>query len=555
MSKTVSYTNVHLSYTADLQGLRQAKSDMAAMNRVTKQAQTDTQKYEEHVVKLNRLLHNGKISQEQYNQALNAARTRFQNAEKAAAGYANTLRSVAGVAGMQQLGSAGSAFGLMAGGGPLAIGALATAGTYFAGSEATKAYMDLRSELVRLEVLLGSVKEAENAFNEMRRLAAASPLETKDFTQAAAVLAQYGVESQKLIPTLSRLSDISAGNGEVFGRLALAYGQVVAANRLTGQELRQLINAGFNPLSEISRTTGESMESLKDRMEAGSLSVKEFENAVISATEAGGRFYGLTVRMGEELSGKFAQLRDEFTKLKEAGGEIIAPELYKTITMLKDVLEFTNMAQKVLDVGEIARAINLPGGDRELAFRLHGKEMGTKGGFLDPLTQREMDAAKREHETLVKQLEKQSSLDSIKFFTVTAKSISEGVAGQMDGAMKSAAGIHEQLSKAGKVIAEHSHEITQHNVKQRAAELERIAKLKQQADDVLNTAKPDSAINTELPKAISMATKEGYEYVRNAQQSAQQKQLEEQRRQRQAQEEANKILEQIKNKPAMGIVK
>ena len=96
MTKTVSYTNVHLTYTADLAGLRQAKSDMAAMNRVINQTKTDTQKYEEHVQKLDRLLANGKISQEQYNRALDAAKTKFMGAAQSAKSYASTLSQLGG---------------------------------------------------------------------------------------------------------------------------------------------------------------------------------------------------------------------------------------------------------------------------------------------------------------------------------------------------------------------------------------------------------------------------------------------------------------------------
>jgi len=82
MTKTVSYANVHLTYTADAAGLRQAKADMAAMNRVINQTKTDTQKYEEHVQKLDRLLANGKITQEQYNRGLEAARKKYLETNK-----------------------------------------------------------------------------------------------------------------------------------------------------------------------------------------------------------------------------------------------------------------------------------------------------------------------------------------------------------------------------------------------------------------------------------------------------------------------------------------
>ena len=74
------------------------------------------------------------------------------------------------------------------------------------------------------------------------------------------------------------------GNAERFQRLALAFSQVSAAGKLQGQDLLQMVNAGFNPLQEISKKTGESMLELKERMSDGRISLKEVEEAMKSAT-------------------------------------------------------------------------------------------------------------------------------------------------------------------------------------------------------------------------------------------------------------------------------
>lgn len=553
MSKTVSYTNVHLSYTADLQGLRQAKADMAAMNRVTKQAQTDTQKYEEHVVRLNRLLHNGKINQEQYNQALAAAKTRFQSAEKAAASYASTLKGIASVSGSVGLGAGAGGLGLIASGGPLASAGLTAAGATYAAMSSTKAFMDLRSTLVRLEVLLGDAKRANDMFQEMRALAAVSPLETKDFTEAAAFLLQNSVAAEELMGTLRRLSDVSAGNSEVFGRMAYAYGQVMNMARLTGQENRQLINAGFNPLSEISRTTGESMESLAKRMEAGAISAREVADAFKSATEAGGRFYQMNERMGEELSAKVAQLRDEWTKLKETLGETLAEPAGGLLGFIRTRIQEFQVGVQALQPSELMRAFNRGGGDREFVFRAQGRIQGMKSGFMDPLTQKEISNAEREHKALVAELEKKTASDSIKFFTVTAKAISDGVVGQMDGAMKSAAEINKQVQQAADAMREHSTDIVRNDIKRRAGALEDIKKLEKQ---LLELKPMQGDIRTDLPAAVEYGTREAYRVITDAQKMADDAHLKKLEEQRVLQQKQNDILMEIRDKQkVMGIVK
>lgn len=553
MSKTVSYTNVHLSYTADLQGLRQAKADMAAMNRVTKQAQTDTQKYEEHVVRLNRLLHNGKISQEQYNQALAAAKTRFQSAEKAAASYASTLKGIASVSGSVGLGAGAGGLGLIASGGPLAAAGLTAAGATYAAMSSTKAFMDLRSTLVRLEVIIGDAKRANDMFQEMRALAAVSPLETKDFTEAAAFLLQNSVAAEELMGTLRRLSDVSAGNSEVFGRMAYAYGQVMNMARLTGQENRQLINAGFNPLSEISRTTGESMESLAKRMEAGAISAREVADAFKSATEAGGRFYQMNERMGEELSAKVAQLRDEWTKLKETVGETLAEPAGGLLGFIRTRIQEFQVGVQALQPSELMRAFNQGGGDREFVFRAQGRIQGIKSGFMDPLTQKEIGSAEREHKALVAELEKKTASDSIKFFTVTAKAISDGVVGQMDGAMKSAAEINKQVQQAADAMREHSTDIVRNDIKRRAGALEDIKKLEKQ---LLELKPMQGDIRTDLPAAVEYGTREAYRVITDAQKMADDAHLKKLEEQRVLQQKQNDILMEIRDKQkVMGIVK
>ena len=65
------------------------------------------------------------------------------------------------------------------------------------------------------------------------------------------------------------LGDVSQGNKERFDSLTLAFAQVGSAGKLSGQDLLQFVNAGFNPLNEISKMTGESMAELKERMSAG----------------------------------------------------------------------------------------------------------------------------------------------------------------------------------------------------------------------------------------------------------------------------------------------
>ena len=80
------------------------------------------------------------------------------------------------------------------------------------------------------------------------------------------------------------LGDISQGSADKMSRIAMAYGQMSSAGKVQLEDVKQMIEAGFNPLQEISESTGESMESLYDRISKGTLSVDEITASMERAT-------------------------------------------------------------------------------------------------------------------------------------------------------------------------------------------------------------------------------------------------------------------------------
>lgn len=114
--------------------------------------------------------------------------------------------------------------------------------------------------------MLGSAEEATKLVNNLKEMGAKTPFETSDLAKASQTLLAFGTSAEDLLPTLQMLGDVSQGNKERFDSLTLAFAQVGSAGKLSGQDLLQFVNAGFNPLNEISKMTGESMAELKERM-------------------------------------------------------------------------------------------------------------------------------------------------------------------------------------------------------------------------------------------------------------------------------------------------
>ena len=237
-------------------------------------------------------------------------------------------RTIAGV-NVQMSGLAGGvanfsagALGLAASLAKVAIGAglvgAALATAFIKSSSGAAAGME--SLQVQFEVMTASASKATDLIKSFRDEAIKSPLSVADYANAGKTLMAFGVSADETLPILRMLGDVSMGNAERFGSLALAFAQTQAAGRLMGQEVLQFVNAGFNPLQEISRKTGRSMVELKKAMEDGAISSAMVTNAFKSATGAGGLFFGALDKGADTTEGKLAKLQDSILGLKVSFG-------------------------------------------------------------------------------------------------------------------------------------------------------------------------------------------------------------------------------------------
>ncbi len=169
---------------------------------------------------------------------------------------------------------------------------------------------------VNLGTLLGSQSQGNNLSNDIMDMALKTPLNVTNVQRAATTLLAFDADPsmEEVIPSLKQIGDVALGNNERFQRLSLAFAQTQAAGRLMGQDLLQYVNAGFNPLSEISKNTGLSLEYLREQMKLGSISADMIATAFKSATEEGGRFFNGSSRASQTLTGKLQILGEQTSK-------------------------------------------------------------------------------------------------------------------------------------------------------------------------------------------------------------------------------------------------
>ena len=163
---------------------------------------------------------------------------------------------------------------------------------------------------VAFTTLVGSERKAAEMLRQINDFAAHSPFGKMDLTQSAQTMLNFGVETGKVLPLLRQLGDISGGDKDKMSALSLVMGQVSSTGYLMGQDLLQFINAGFNPIQELSQMTGIAVDKLKDKMAKGQITYRNVEQAIAHATGAGGKFNGMMDKQSQTLSGKFSTLMD-----------------------------------------------------------------------------------------------------------------------------------------------------------------------------------------------------------------------------------------------------
>lgn len=181
------------------------------------------------------------------------------------------------------------------------------------------------------EVMTGSAEKAAETVEELARIAAETPFEMPDLANVTQLLMNYGFTADEAIDRMMMLGDISQGSAEKMQSIATAYGQMSSAGKVQLEDIKQMIENGFNPLQEISESTGESMASLYDRISDGTVTVDEITRSMQRATSEGGRYFQSMEKQSETFSGQLSTLQDNINSALGDTFSGITTELSRTV--------------------------------------------------------------------------------------------------------------------------------------------------------------------------------------------------------------------------------
>lgn len=212
------------------------------------------------------------------------------------------------------------------------------------GGAALKVFGDMEMLTAQFTTMFGGSETAAKAFlAQIEKFADVTPYTTASLARNAQTMMSFGMSSEKTMETLKQLGDIAGGNNDRMNALSLAFAQTSASGRLMGQDLLQMINAGFNPLQIMSKNTGKSMAQLKDEMSKGEISAEMVAQAFKQATAEGGLFYKGAERGSKTLFGLFSTLRDT----GEKGLRVIGEAIKESFNLSEEIPKFSERIAKL----------------------------------------------------------------------------------------------------------------------------------------------------------------------------------------------------------------
>lgn len=204
----------------------------------------------------------------------------------------------------------------------------------------SKLGMETEKTSVAFNVLVGNEEKAAKMLGEINKYADNTLWDRSTTQSAAQTMLGFGVSTETVVDDLKMLGDVAQGDKNRLQQLALVFGQISAAGKLQGQDLLQLINAGYNPLLDISAQTGKSVAQLKDDMSKGLVTFDMVRAAFQRATGEGGKFNNMTERIAQTSYGAFEQLKGKLISTLLELYNIIQPLIIPVLNALGKGLDY-----------------------------------------------------------------------------------------------------------------------------------------------------------------------------------------------------------------------
>lgn len=162
--------------------------------------------------------------------------------------------------------------------------------------------------------MLGSAQAAQEAMQAIQEDAARTPFDVASLTQANQLLISAGENaaySEKVILALGNAVNAAGGGNAELSRMAQNLQQIANVGKAASIDIKQFAYAGINIYQVLADYTGKSVQEVQNM----TISYDLLSQALIAASEEGGRYYGAMETQSQTMNGRMSTLQDNVKQL------------------------------------------------------------------------------------------------------------------------------------------------------------------------------------------------------------------------------------------------
>lgn len=162
--------------------------------------------------------------------------------------------------------------------------------------------------------MLGSAQAAQEAMQAIQEDAARTPFDVASLTQANQLLISAGENaaySRKVINALGDAVSATGGGNAELSRMAANLQQIANVGKAATIDIKQFAYAGINVYQVLADYTGKSVQEVQNM----TISYDLLSQALIAASEEGGRYYNAMDTQSQTMNGRISTLKDNVSQL------------------------------------------------------------------------------------------------------------------------------------------------------------------------------------------------------------------------------------------------
>lgn len=162
--------------------------------------------------------------------------------------------------------------------------------------------------------MLGSAQAAQEAMQAIQEDAARTPFDVASLTQANQLLISAGENaaySREVINALGDAVSATGGGNAELSRMAANLQQIANVGKAAAIDIKQFAYAGINIYQILADYTGKSVQEVQNM----TISYDLLSQALIAASEEGGRYYNAMDTQSQTMNGRISTLKDNVSQL------------------------------------------------------------------------------------------------------------------------------------------------------------------------------------------------------------------------------------------------